>query len=382
MGIGNVLDGFSLAAVRALATGRELVLKSPAIERFCRALRCALEDAPAPAAATPQHEIYYMEWRWGKVPEQDFLEGDRSGPAFGTRRDFARVARVLGCMPASRALARGRARASATRNDGARPPLPADALLCVRARALGALLAPGASELVRGGHGAAALAAHFRGDRERLRAALGLASGARRFDPPLFAAALHLRLERFIESRGRERRDDPAAIAWLRTDDAIQMFGCVARRLLRLDGACAASAARPLALYVTGDNLPVKIAFVGALRDAFRRAGKVVELEYFTGIEPSSFQIWEGWTPMASWWPLLVAAADWLLIARASEVINVHGTQVESDKLPSSFSKTAVVAAERETFDKLFDWYPPGSKARLPLASSGGRCLWIDAHLW
>ena len=168
----------------------------------------------------------------------------------------------------------------------------------------------------------------------------------------------------------------------LRTDDAIQMFGCVARRLLRLDGACAASAARPLALYVTGDNLPVKIAFVGALRDAFRRAGKVVELEYFTGIEPSSFQIWEGWTPMASWWPLLVAAADWLLIARASEVINVHGTQVESDKLPSSFSKTATVAAERETFDKLFDWYPPGSKARLPLPSSGGRCLWIQARLW
>ena len=85
---------------------------------------------------------------------------------------------------------------------------------------------------------------------------------------------------------------------------------------------------------------------------------------------------------MASWWPLLVAAADWLLIARASEVINVHGTQVESDKLPSSFSKTATVAAERETFDKLFDWYPPGSKARLPLPSSGGRCLWIQARLW
>ena len=75
-----------------------------------------------------------------------------------------------------------------------------------------------------------------------------------------------------------------------------------------------------------------------------------------------------------------MAVTDWLLIARSREVIHVHGTKCDAQKMPSSFSRTAAVAAERGVFDKLDEWYPPGSKKRLP-PKSGGRCVWEDVHL-
>ena len=106
-------------------------------------------------------------------------------------------------------------------------------------------------------------------------------------------------------------------------------------------------------------------------------------------LPPAIFHAWEHWRPIAAtqWAALFATVADWLLLASARAVLNVHGTRASGeacDKQASSFSKTATVAANRSVFDQFCMFRAPGESgaARGLDDHDGGSCSWKPSLLW
>ena len=99
---------------------------------------------------------------------------------------------------------------------------------------------------------------------------------------------------------------------------------------------------------------------MGSLRRASTRArGSAVTRSWFTGPVlacatsslQASFHAWEQWAPIdaAAWRGLVAAVVDWLLMASSRATLAVHGVDPAATcgRYPSSFSRTAAVAANR-----------------------------------